>query len=304
MIELETRNCTACGPGAEKKVKYPARFDVADLNATIFSARRSPDRKHFRLVECGKCGIIYSDPACDSSHLSALYQKSTVNYGGIEEQIYQSYSPVLDRGLAHATKKGTFLEIGGGRGFMLRYGAEKGFHSQIEIEPSTDAELKFTPPGPHAKFIRGIFVTGTLPKNSVSFACFFQMLDHVPNPKDFLRTVYDTLEPGGVAVCVTHNTRAFSAKLLGERSPIYDIEHTYLFHPENLAGLFGKVGFGKIETFRVANRYAIRYWLNLLPIPKFLRRGILAFLTALGLSELPVRLNAGNFGIIGVKPPL
>lgn len=301
-LKLETRYCTLCGPEGEKAVKYPPNFNEDDLNAAIFSARRMPDRRHFRLVECKKCGIIYSDPACDPSQLAKLYLQGLVNYGSQEEQIYSSYATVLDRALPSLKKRGTFLEIGGGRGFMLRYGATNGFAEQIEIEPSADAEKKFEPSSKNSRFMRGIFTKGTLPPNSVSFACFFQMLDHVPNPAGFLKDVLEALEPGGIAVCVTHNTRALSAKILGERSPIYDIEHTYLFNPENMAKLFANTGFEVVETFPVANRYALRYWMNLAPIGKGLKKGLMPALEKTHLADMKINLRAGNFGIIARKP--
>lgn len=298
-LKLESRFCTLCGPDAGKKVKYPANFSEEDFSVKVFSARRSPDRKHFQLIECDRCQMIYSDPACDPSRLANLYHDATVNYDDQSEQIYESYAAVLDRALPLVKHRGTFLEIGGGHGFMLRYGANHGFAKQIEIEPSRDAELKFKPASPHAKFIRGIFTPGVLPPNSVSFACFFQMLDHVPNPAEFVQSVYDALEPGGVMVSVTHNTQALSAKLLGERSPIFDIEHTYLFNPGNLTQLFEKTGLKKVESFTVANRYALRHWFNLAPVPG--KKAIAPVLEKLKLAGIPIKLNAGNFGVMGIK---
>lgn len=298
---LEDRHCALCGAGAPKNVKYAASFRAEDLNARIFSARRMPDRRHFRLVECGNCGIIFSDPACDPSNLAALYQQSSVSYGSQERQIHDSYAPILDRALARTPNRSLFLEIGGGTGFMLRYGAEKGFREQIEIEPSADAERKFVPPGPGGRFIRGVFERGMIPEGSVSLACFFQMLDHVPDPLRFLHAVFEALEPGGVAVCVTHNTRALSARILGERSPIYDIEHTYLFNPSNMSLLFERAGFSGLEAFPIANRYSARHWLNLAPLPRLAKGSLLSGLEILGLADLPLRLRAGNFAVIGGK---
>lgn len=299
-LKLEPRFCTLCGPEAGKKVKYAANFSEEDFSVKVFSARRAPDRKHFQLIECDRCQMIYSDPACDPSRLASLYHDATVNYDDQSEQIYESYAAVLDRALPLVKHRGTFLEIGGGHGFMLRYGAEHGFAKQIEIEPSRDAELKFKPVSANAQFIRGIFTKGALPPNSVSFACFFQMLDHVPNPADFVKNVYEALEPGGVMVSVTHNTQAFSAKILGERSPIFDIEHTYLFNPNNLSQLFRKSGLEGVESFTVANRYALRHWFNLAPVPG--KKAIAPVLEKLKLAGIPIKLNAGNFGVMGIKP--
>ena len=301
-MKLEDRFCTLCGPTSAKSVKYVSNFSENDLNAAIFSARRAPDKRHFRLVECETCGLIYSDPAANSADLATLYKEAGVTYDDQEAQIYDSYAPVLDRAMRKLKKRATFLEIGGGRGFMLRYGVENGFASEVEIEPSADAEKKFVPASPQSRFIRGIFTRNTLAPSSVSLACFFQMLDHVPGPSEFLENVFEVLEPGGVAVCVTHDTGAFSAKVLGERSPIFDIEHTYLFNQHNLSSLFTKTGFEQVTAFSVPNRYSLNYWMHLFPLPRNLKGVALSALRALRLADRRLNLYAGNFAVIAVKP--
>jgi SAM-dependent methyltransferase len=301
-VTLETRHCALCGQGAPKRQKYAATFSLDDLNAAIFSARRQPDRRHFRLVECGTCGIVYSDPACSAANLAALYSESTVTYDDQEAQIYDSYAPVLDRALGKLRRRGTFVEVGGGRGFMLRYGAEHGFSELIEIEPSADAERRFDAPSDNARFLRSIFVPGALTEGSASLVCFFQMLDHLPNPTEFVQTVYQVLEPGGVAVCVTHDTSALSARVLGEASPIYDIEHTYLFNRTNLARLFERAGFVDTDAFRIANDYALQYWLNMAPLPKALKNPLARAFERTGVGRVRFPVYMGNMGIVARKP--
>ncbi len=302
MITLEPRQCALCGSDAPKTQKYAANFTEDDLSAAIFSARRMPDGRHFRFSECTRCRLLFSDPACDPSTLESLYTKSAVTYDQQEEQIYASYAPVLDRGLPLLSKRGTFLELGGGRGFMLEWGAKNGFARQIEIEPSVDAEKKFVAPGPGGQFIRGIFTPNLLPASSVSMVCFFQMLDHIPDPLGFLKNAFDVLEPGGVAVCVTHDTSAASARLLGEKSPIFDIEHTYLFNPDNLGKLFQRAGFSSVDAFPVSNDYSIRYWMHLAPIPGVVKGPLSSVIDKTFVGDIRLKVNAGNFGIVGQKP--
>ncbi len=301
-MNLESRACTLCGPQASKRVKYAANFAASDLNAEVFSARRSPDRKHFQLVTCASCGIIYSDPACDPSQLRQLYAQSDVTYSEQEEQIYQCYAPILDRALQRTSLRQSFVEVGGGRGFMLRYGSERGFASQTEVEPSRDAAAKFTPLSPKQQFVCDVFAKDTLPAGSASLICFFQVLDHIPNPKKFLDDAWTALAPGGVVVCITHNTDALSAKLLGRRSPIFDIEHTYLFNLRNIAKLLEQSGYTDVESFPITNAYSARYWLNLLPGPQPLRQGAIRLLDKSPLRNVKLRLRAGNLAAIATKP--
>jgi SAM-dependent methyltransferase len=300
---LQDRYCVLCGPQANKKVKFAANFSDDDFNAAVFSARRMPDGRHYRFVKCSTCGMIYSDPVGDPSRLADLYATSLVTYARQEEQIYDSYAPILDRALPGLMHRGAFVEIGGGRGFLLRYGHEKGFASQIEIEPSEDAAKRFLPSSERSRFIRGLFAKGLLPRESTSLVCFFQVLDHIPDPRAFLDEVYEVLEPGGAAVCVTHNTRALSARLLGERSPIFDIEHTYLFNRSNLATLFKNVGFADVEAFPIANRYSLRYWWHLAPLPGGIKGVGLRMLEKVRLADRKIGLYAGNFGIVAWKAP-
>ncbi len=300
-MKLEDRFCTLCGPKAPKHTIYKANFSDTDFNQSVFSARRSPDRRHFRLVQCATCEMIYSDPAGDPSLLAELYHKGLVSYDTQEPEIYNSYTPILDRALKKLIKRNLFVEIGGGSGFMLRYGVEHEFREQIEIEPSIDAEKKFIPMSPTSKFIRGIFDQKMLPPQSASLICFFQVLDHIPNPRDFLQSVYEALEPGGIAVCVTHNTKALSAKILGEKSPIFDIEHTYLFNLKNSSALFESIGFSDAEAFRIPNKYSVRHWLNLAPLSPRIKIGVTKILQKSRLERFKINLYAGNLAVIAQK---
>jgi SAM-dependent methyltransferase len=301
MTALEERWCALCGPMAAKNELYPATFRDEDLSASVFSARRAPDGCHFRFVECAGCGIVFSDPACPPEILRDLYARSEVTYGPQEQQIYDSYAPILDRAVSRLRRRGAFVEIGGGSGFMLRYADRAGFETQLEVEPSADAERRFVPPSARSRFIRSVMTDAILPESSASLLCFFQLLDHHPQPLEFLQVIRRVLEPGGVAVCVTHDSSGLVTRLLGESSPIFDIEHTYLFNPDNLSRLFAAAGFRDIETFPVANDYSIRYWLGLAPLPRRPKRALERVLELVGVGSLRLRLKLGNVAAIAQK---
>ena len=76
---LETK-CAICGSPANAVELYPANFSPEDLNPEIFSARRIPDKIHYRIVRCQTCGLVRSDPVIDPETLADLYSKSSQNY--------------------------------------------------------------------------------------------------------------------------------------------------------------------------------------------------------------------------------
>src|SRR5258708_1364252 len=101
--------------------------------------------------------------------------------------------------------------------------------------------------------------------------CCFHTLDHIVNPNLFLANTYVLLKKGGKIVFIVHDTDGLSVRLFGEKSPIFDIEHIYLFNKNSLGRLFKKNHFIVDEIFSVKNTYPLTYWLRMSPIPKLVK---------------------------------
>jgi hypothetical protein len=112
---------------------------------------------------------------------------------------------------------------------------------------------------------------------------------------------FDLLQEGGALFIVSHNRRALSARLLGLKSPIFDIEHLQLFSPRSLRYALERAGFDEVELHPVLNRYPLHYWLKLLPLPAPLKARALARLKGSKLGKLPVKIAAGNFAAVAFK---
>lgn len=96
----------------------------------------------------------------------------------------------------------------------------------------------------------------------------FHTLDHLTDPLLLLEILRDKLKHGGQVVNVVHNTHAISARILKSRSPIFDIEHTFLFSRRTLVTLLHKAGYEEIQTGSYWNQYSLAYIVQLLPIQK------------------------------------
>jgi hypothetical protein len=127
-------------------------------------------------------------------------------------------------------------------------------------------------------------------------------LEHVREPKEIAESVHHLLKPGGVFAAVTHDYRSAVNRALGRRSPIIDVEHMQLFSPQSVTMLFRNAGYSDIKVKPFANRYAMSYWMRLMPISSGIKRQLLRVLRVMHLGDMKMSLNVGNMIIIGVKP--
>ena len=123
-----------------------------------------------------------------------------------------------------------------------------------------------------------------------------QTIEHVPEPLALCREAHRVLKAGGALALVCHDRRAWSARLLGRRSPIYDVEHLQLFDRRTVRGLLERSGFERIEVHTLVNRYPLRYWLRLARVPA-------RFVRVLGpLASFALSVPVGNLWAVGYRP--
>ena len=141
-----------------------------------------------------------------------------------------------------------------------------------------------------------------LKTNSFEVGAMFHTLDHLSDPVVTLKDCYDTLEVGGVFVVAIHNERAWSARLMGERSPIIDVEHTHLYTRKSGEALFRKVGFIDVRSGSYNNHYSLAYILHLIPISRAFRKRVLGSWIGTLLGKIKVIVPLGNMWVAGAKP--
>ena len=299
--ELRRTRCALCLTEGNATEIYPSSFDPEALTPLVFSARRAPDRIHSRIVRCNSCGLLRSDPVVAPEILEDLYAKSSFDYAGELANLRFTYGRLLARALPEIGTPQRLLEIGCGNGFFLEEALAQGFQSVKGVEPSRcAAEEASDHIHPHltvSSMRPGLFEPGQF-----DVVCMFHVLDHLPDPGALLDECHRLLRPGGLIICVAHDATALSAKLLGERSPIVDIEHTYLFSRGTATKLFSAHGFEVRSAGSLHNRYSAAYLAHLFPIPAGVKRLLLAILRWTMLGRVPVTLQLGNFHLLGRKP--
>ncbi len=111
-------------------------------------------------------------------------------------------------------------------------------------------------------------------RESLDLITCFQVIEHVWDPVKIAADALALLKPGGLFLIVAHDRRAFSARVMGTKSPIFDIEHLQLFDRPTSAALLRNAGFDSIKVGSVQNRYPVDYWIKLFPIPRPVKSGV------------------------------
>lgn len=300
-VELRNTRCAICGTEENARELYPANFDPQALNPALFSARRLPDRIHYRIVKCDTCGLIRSDPVAPSELVAQLYHQSGFTYSDEVSDLKRTYGRYLAKLDDYGARKGALLEIGCGNGFFLEQALAQGYRSVRGVEPS-QAAINQAAPAVRDAIVCDLMRPGLFGPGEFDVICLFQVFDHVPDPGALLDACLITLRPGGLVLALNHNVEAVSARLLGERSPIVDIEHTCLYSPTTMTRLLVAHGFQVLKAGPVWNRYSLRYVVRLLPLPAGPKRAVLGWLQRHAIGRLRLSVPLGNLYLLAQKP--
>ena len=298
-MEIATK-CPICESLGNAAPVYPSNVDETSFSTEIFSARRLPDRRHYQWVRCNKCTLLRSDPVLDVD-LEKLYVESTFDYSTEVDGLKKTYFNLVKRALGGKKFKKSIFEVGGGNGFFLEAAKDGGFATVAGVEPSTEAiKAARVDIAPH--MIASMMKAGVLADNSFEVGTMFHTLDHLTDPVSTLKNCAAALQTGGVFVVAIHNERSWSARLMGERSPIIDVEHTHLYTRKSGEALFKKIGFIDVRSGAYNNHYSLAYILHLIPISRSFRKRVLESPIGTLLSKIKVIVPLGNMWVAGTKP--
>jgi SAM-dependent methyltransferase len=299
-LELVSTTCAICSTKNNASILYKANFHIEAFNPNVFSARRIPDMLHYQIVRCNSCGLVRSDPVVDAKVLKLLYQQSSFTYGQDTPNLTRTYGHYLRKTEKYQISKHHLLEVGCGNGFFLEEARSQGYREVTGVEPSKDA-VNLAHPAIQSKIICDMLRPGLLPMNAFSVICMFQTFDHVSDPNVLLEECVKLLQPGGVLLCLNHNVDAVSSRILKEKSPIIDIEHTYLYSPKTMKRLFENHGLHVLETGPAWNIIRLYSLFRLFPMPKGFKQKLLDFVDRTPLNKIRFTLPLGNLYIIAQK---
>jgi SAM-dependent methyltransferase len=242
--------------------------------------------------------LVRSNPIIDQKRINALYVQSCFIFGKEAPYTARTYASLLKKMMKdHISGKiSSLLEIGSSTGFFLEEAMAMGFHDVAGFEPSKDC-YAHAREAVKCRIINSVYDPAALGGKTFDLACSFHVFDHLTDPIAALVSIKHCLNPGGYVLLVCHDVESWSAKLLGDHSPIFDVEHIYLFSRKTVRKLFESVGFRILEVGSLANCYPLGYWMRMLPFANRAAHRLPSFL-----GNIPITLNGGNLYAFGQLP--
>jgi SAM-dependent methyltransferase len=300
-LALESRSCPLCSDGGVPEPFARAKIEVEALDAFAFASRKRPEYMHYRLVRCRSCDLVYADPAPASAALAGAYQEAAYDSQEEARLASHTYGRLVDQIAGRLPNRSGALDIGTGDGSFLRELERRGFTRVSGVEPSA-APIERADPRIQALIHHGVFGPELREPASLSLVTCFQTIEHLRDPIAVCRQAVQMLRPGGALLVVGHNRRALSARVLGERSPVYDIEHLQLFSTASARTLLRRAGLIDVTSRPIINRYPASYWARLFPLPPSAKRRVTAMLEHSSLGRVLIPLPAGNMAVFGFRP--
>ena len=253
-----------------------------------------------RLVDCPVCDLVYASPVPSPDALARAYEAAA--FDSAEEARYaaRSYAEQMEDIFATLPDRRGALDIGTGEGAFLAELLKRGFTDVAGVEPSS-APIAAAAPNIARLIEHGEFHPEIRPPASLSLVTCFQTIEHVPDPGELARDAAALLKPGGAFALVCHDRRAPVNRALGLRSPIVDIEHMQLFSPRSAAELLRRAGLRDVGHRPIRNRYPMRYWARLTPLPPRVHTAVSSALEKSGIAGRPLTMPVGNLLAWGVR---
>ncbi|MBI5640987.1 MAG: class I SAM-dependent methyltransferase [Nitrospirae bacterium] len=231
--ELEIVSCPVCG-NREKEAVYEGF-------------------QPFCVVRCRACGLSYLSPRKTEAALLRKYSEDDyfegegtgyADYIAQEEALRKTFRRFLSNLRIRGITGGDLLEVGCGYGFLLD--EARGFFQRRTGMDFSRRAVELAGKRADRVFEGGI---DQIPADE-KYDCIIatQVIEHVYQPKAFMKKLTGRLRKGGRMVIATPDMDSFWRRLMGQRWPSFKIpEHVLFFNRGTLSSLMSDAGLTGVQ---------------------------------------------------------
>lgn len=301
---MEHVRCNLCGAD-DSIVRYPSTIKPGvDEDWRAFRCTHSGYGRHHPIVQCQRCGLVYTDPR-------PVGQDIVDNYTAVEDPLYQEeregrvltfehHLKPLER-LTGPPDGRLLLDVGCYTGVFVEIAGRHGWEAW-GVDPSRWAARQAQSRGLHV--VQGTLETADLPEGGFAVVTMWDVIEHVTDPLETLQQTYRLLEPGGLAVVHTIDIESPFARLMGARWPWLMEMHIYYFSRRTMRAMLEKCGFQVLSDRPHGRFLRLGYLMNRVGalVPP-IGRPAEWLVTKLGLRGLAVPINLGDLFTAYARKP-
>ena len=253
MTTQETCNCPLCGHDSQKASGFK--------------------QGEFSIVRCGKCNLYYLSPRLSQAAMEQHYANANYFEGG--DSGYDSYASqetplrmTFRRLLENLSRRGmcggSILDVGCGYGYFLDEAAD-----YFEWRGGTDyseGALQRARPRADQVFLGGVESVSS----HLKFDCVvaLHVVEHVYDPKSFVESLYDRLNPGGHLLLAAPDMGSWWRPLMGQYWPSFKYpEHVVYYDKTTLEQLMSIVDLMDHKSIPYPHAFPLNLVLSKLRLP-------------------------------------
>lgn len=227
---------------------------------SVFYVTNHSGARHYRIVRCDRCGLLYSSPRPTADELGEFY-------AGLEDPAYaaerdgRTRTAIMQvRDLLPFVSHGRLLELGSACGFFVEAACGAGFEA-VGIEPSQWAR-SYAKDKMGLSLLEGTIEDYDFPDEHLDAVCMFDLLEHLPNPRGTVAEVARVLRTGGVICLSTPDAGSVLARVLGRNWWGLKPEHLFYFTRRSLGRLLSDTRFDLCEVRAMSRHFTLAYWIR------------------------------------------
>ncbi len=244
--------CTVCGSANSRQLDF------------------TPSYGNYNLMECRDCGLRYIlsdkfETLDDDSYWDEV-NRQIYAMPGVLQEFKKKQFKYLNKIIKLSPPNNRFLDVGCGNGIFLNNAKLKGF-DVTGIEPSSIAVDLCRQQYGYSPVLGYLDLDSDLPRDFGALSAW-DVIEHVADPKDFLKICHGHLAPGGVFILETPDESSWVRKLIngidvikkvlkiGAASNIYYPSHRYYFTHKAMNILLINAGFTHIKIYKEHTIYS------------------------------------------------